>query len=397
MNKQLNDVYSPGRDVQLSDGNYVTIDGALEICVDASDKSVRPVRLPLWCFDRFALCDYESMCSVVSSCSGVRVRVCTSSDTLRLKVRCTRVDFGELPGLVNDVVAVVDGEVRSRVKPDVDVIKHINKEGSKATDELVRESSTLEFVDLGTDMKTVTIWLPPAMIIDLLGIEASTPVSPANTDDRPVWVHYGSSISHCHTVGSPLSVWPVEAARLSDLNLVNLGFSGECMLDPYIAGTISRTPAAFISISAGVNIVGARTMSERTFAPAMHGFLDAIREKQPLTPILVFSSIYWPNSEQRPGPSDVRFEANGSMTCYTYGDFSDISNGALTMESARAEMKQVVSSRQKTDKNLYYMDGLRLFGPGDVGKFNLLDGLHPDDALYEEIGRRFYRMVLAGE
>jgi len=51
------------------------------------------------------------------------------------------------------------------------------------------------------------------------------------------------------------------------------------------------TPADFISLKLGINVVNGDSMRERSFIPAVHNFLDTIREKKPNTPILIISPI----------------------------------------------------------------------------------------------------------
>jgi lysophospholipase L1-like esterase len=48
----------------------------------------------------------------------------------------------------------------------------------------------------------------------------------------------------------------------------------------------------------------------------------------------------------------------------------------------------VVLQRAPADRNLRYLSGLELFGPGDAA--DLPDGLHPNAAGYLRIGERFY-------
>ena len=113
-------------------------------------------------------------------------------------------------------------------------------------------------------------------------------------------------------------------------------------------------------------------------------------------PIVLVSSIYWPDSDDVPGPSDVRFHDDGSVTCYSYGDRKEIAVGALTLEQSREELQHVTQVRHDTyGENIQYLDGLTLFGPSDVGNFCLPDGLHPDAQLYAEIARRFSCQVFA--
>ena len=185
-------------------------------------------------------------------------------------------------------------------------------------------------------------------------------------------------------------------SRKAGLELTSLGFAGQCMLDPFVAQSIAASEADVISLSIGVNITGARAMNQRTFVPAVHGFLDIIRERHPHTPIVLVSSILWPGSEDVPGPSDVRFNDDGSVTCYSYGDPNDVRFGALTLADSRRELQSIVDIRHdEFGENIQYVNGLSLFGPDDVDEYPLPDGLHPDAKLYAEIAGRFYRQVFA--
>jgi len=53
----------------------------------------------------------------------------------------------------------------------------------------------------------------------------------------------------------------------------------------------------------------------------------------------------------------------------------------------RKILASIVESRAANDPNLYFLDGLRLFGAGDAEY--LPDGLHPNAAGYELMGKRF--------
>lgn len=395
MNK-FEDKLTSNRVINLPDGHKVRLLGAFDTIVNEADGAIRPIRLPYPCFAEFPHRDFDSIRTVVSNCSGTRIEFMTEADSVKLTVRCTRVDYSEMPGIVNDFVACVNGVVKKEITPSADTAECISRAGSLVSKQIFRQSSTLEFSGLGKGEKTVTIWLPPALIVDLLGLDAMSPIRISQESHSPKWLHYGSSISHCHTVKSPLSVWPVVSATISGYEIMNMGFSGQCMLDPFVARTIAHSDADVITISAGVNIVGARSMDLRTFPPAVHNFLDIIRERKPNTPIVLISSILWPGSDNIPGPSDMRFNKDGSVTCYSYGDKADIAKGAMTLSASREELRQITDERRKTDKNLFYLNGLLLFGSDDVGKFQLLDGLHPTEALYKEIGRRFSRLVFQG-
>ena len=70
------------------------------------------------------------------------------------------------------------------------------------------------------------------------------------------------------------------------------------------ARVIRDTGADLISPKIGINLVNADLMRVRAFGPAVHGFLDTIRDGHPETPLLVVSPTACPIHESTPGPSD---------------------------------------------------------------------------------------------
>ncbi|ATO42174.1 hypothetical protein BA20089_08670 [Bifidobacterium asteroides DSM 20089] len=394
------------RVITLPEGGSVRIFGVLDIeqTQEGGRYGLRPLRLPKRYFAEFPRFEGESMRTVVSGCAGVRISFVTSAEEVRLTARCTRIDYGELPSDLNDFVACVDGEKRCSVEPKVNIVERIPRDGRTCERHVYSNGSVLRFPGLGAGEKIVTIWFPQTVIVDLIGISGMgsengdiKEIKPAPYKKEIRWLHYGSSISHCHLLRDPTSAWPSLVAKQVGLDLTNLGYSGQCMLDQYVARAIAQTACDIMTITAGVNITGERSMNQRTFIPAVHGFLDIIRQVQPNVPIVLFSSILWPGSDDIPGPSDVKLLDDGRMQCYCYGDRKDAEIGALTLRQSRLDLQYVVEQRSKTDSNLYYFDGLTLFGNQDAGKYHLVDGLHPDVQLFSQIAKRFAKTVFGDD
>ena len=369
-------------------GGSVLLQGHLEA---VRENGVRPIRLPRRAWPHFPP-NGEVLKAITSNAAGVRVSVVTAATQLGLRVRCTRLRFDDLLGPHNAFVAEIDGDIVGEVMAPVDSICTVSFAHNGASEESLAPSSLVEF-SLPAGTKTAVVWLPQGMTVELLEIEADAAVAAAEPSDRPVWVHHGSSISHCVETALPTGAWPVIAARQADLELVNLGFGGQCMLDPFVADAIAATPADVISLKVGVNIVGARAMDQRTFTPALHGFIDRIRIGHPRTPIVLVSSILWPDSEDVPGPADVDFLDDGRVRCFTGGDPADVSRGALTMTESRRQIAAVAASRANAGEAIHYLDGLSLYGPDDHAVHPLPDNLHPDTELYAQMGRRFAAAV----
>ena len=54
-----------------------------------------------------------------------------------------------------------------------------------------------------------------------------------------------------------------------------------------MARTIRDEPADGISMKVGVNVINFDSLRERAFRPALHGFVDTVRDGHPETPLLV--------------------------------------------------------------------------------------------------------------
>ena len=71
--------------------------------------------------------------------------------------------------------------------------------------------------------------------------------------ERPVWLHHGSSVSHGSDAASPTTTWPAIAAHRGDLELINLGFGGGALLDPFTARTMRAAPADHLIVADGTS------------------------------------------------------------------------------------------------------------------------------------------------
>lgn len=211
--------------------------------------------------------------------TGVRVAVRTHATTLSLRVRCTQLATEDGNRIAsNSFVAAVDGVDHTEVPTPLDADALIPLSGGELIEASRRaESSLVSFEGLPPGDKTVEVWLPQGAIVDLLAIESDAPVDPAPMPPGRTWLHHGSSISHCIEPQRPTSTWPVVAARAAGVSVVNLSGAGQCHLDPFMSDAIAQTPADVISLKLGVNNVGGRSMDQRTFVPAVHGFIDRIR------------------------------------------------------------------------------------------------------------------------
>ncbi|MFJ2776827.1 MULTISPECIES: GDSL-type esterase/lipase family protein [unclassified Kitasatospora] len=250
---------------------------------------------------------------------------------------------------------------------------------------------TVRFTGLADRVKDVEIWLPHNETAELIALRTDAPVEPVPDRGRKVWLHHGSSISQGSDAASPTAIWPAVAASLGGVELINLGLSGNALLDPFTARALRDTPADLISVKIGINLVNTDLMRLRAFTPAVHGFLDTVREGHPTAPLLVASPILCPIHEDTPGPSAPDFSgmSTGQIRFRAAGDPAERANGKLALGVIRDELARIVAQRAAEDPNLHYLDGRELYGQADFAELPLPDQLHPDTATHRRIGERF--------
>ncbi|MFD9725210.1 SGNH/GDSL hydrolase family protein [Streptomyces sp. NPDC059072] len=257
--------------------------------------------------------------------------------------------------------------------------------------------SAVRFTGLPGRAKDVEIWLPHDETTEVVALRTDAPVEPLPDRGRPVWLHHGSSISQGSNATSPSAIWPARAGALAGAELINLGFGGSALLDPFTARAMRDTPADLISVKVGINLVNLDLMRLRALGPAVHGFLDTIREGHPTTPLLVVSPILCPIHEDTPGPTavDPSTLADGQLRFRATGDPAEVAGGKLTLGVIRTELARIVRERSADDPNLYHLDGRELYGATDAAELPLPDDLHPDTATHALIAERFAKLAFA--
>jgi hypothetical protein len=327
--------------------------------------------------------------------SGVRLVFRTRATAVELDTLPTKRVYAGLPPRPDGVYELlVDGHPAGRASVTGGNTLTIDMTTGTA-EHRAGPPGTLRFTGLPGDAKEVEIWLPHDETTQLVALRTDAPVEPAPDRGRRVWLHHGSSISHGSDAAGPTSTWPALAAALAGVELTNLGLGGSALLDPFTARALRDTPADLISIKIGINLVNTDLMRLRAFTPAVHGFLDTIRDGHPGTPLLVVSPIHCAIHEDTPGPSgfDVAALGAGDVRFHAMGDPAERASGKLTLRVIRDELARIVRQRAAEDPNLHYLDGLGLYGAADAAELPLPDRLHPDAAAHRRIGERFAELV----
>jgi len=303
------------------------------VSLEQSDRWVMPWRIP---FQEKGLFD-EGLVGHAAAPAGVRVAF--RSDTT---------------------------SVLGRIEPDKGLSKiDLCCDGALAGTVELAGRKEFRFEGLPAGEKLIELWLPPTGSFRLKAIELSdgAAVEPFE-DNRPRWITYGSSITHCAGAESPTQTWPAIVARKHNLNLTCLGFGGQCHLDIMIARLMRDLPADFISMCVGINIYGAASLSVRTFRNSIIGFVKILRERHAEIPIAVMSPILAPAYETTPNAVGFTLQAMRQEVC-------------MAVEALKAH----------GDRNVHYVDGLEVFGPQQEDL--LADGVHPSARGYKVLGENF--------
>ncbi|MFG1699852.1 GDSL-type esterase/lipase family protein [Nonomuraea sp. NPDC049309] len=361
--------------------------GALD--AERTPYGLLPHRLPAWA--RRQIPDAQ-LAMAESQPSGVRLAFRTAATVIELDVLPTKRAYRGLPQPQDGVYdLVIDGRLAAQATVPGGRVR-VADLATGAVELREGPAGTARFTGLPAGDKDVEIWLPHNETAELGALRTDAPVFPAPSGGRRVWLHHGSSISHGSNATHPTAIWPALAAALGGVELVNLGFSGGALLDPFTARTMRDTPADLISVKIGINLANSDAMRLRAFVPAVHGFLDTIREGHPQTPLLVVSAILCPMQEHTPGPLTAAFE-DGTVRFRPTGDPADRASGHLTLDVIRGELARIVAERAGDDPHLHYLDGRSLYGEPDHTELPLPDDLHPSEEGHHRIAANFARLA----
>jgi hypothetical protein len=232
-------------------------------------------------------------------------------------------------------------------------------------DDVPDDAGALSVTGLPGGMNDIEIYLPSncKVVVHSLELTSAAVIIPL-MDNRPRWVVLGSSITHCIRASSPSQTWPAIVAAESGWNLTSLGFGNQCRLEHSLAALVRDLPADIITLKLACNTL--RDQSPRAFAPGVIGSIRTIREKHPVTPLIVCSNIY----------ASTGSETTPSCTGQT---------GEL-MRRAIAEAVELF--RKRGDRRIYYINGLKIFGAAESEKHQP-DGVHPDAEGIRIMARNF--------
>lgn len=191
------------------------------------------------------------------------------------------------------------------------------------------------------------IYLPVYSIIEkcAVGVETGAEILPPNPHsvEKPV-LFYGSSITQGACSSRPGIAYTARLTRAVDAQLINLGFSGNALGEPYIAEFIASLDLSVFVMDYHFNAPNAQHL-ESTHKP----FFDIFRKKNPDTPVIIIST---PHANTAKDKEVAGYDA-----------------------IIKATYDAAVASG---DKNVYFVDGSEFFANTEKSDCTV-DLVHPND------------------
>jgi hypothetical protein len=207
--------------------------------------------------------------------------------------------------------------------------------------------------------RDITVYFPPYASVDaiFIGLMEGTALAPPTprVNDGKIAV-YGSSITQGGCVSRPACPYPSILSRWLDMEIINLGFSGACKGEPEMARIINEIPMRIFIMDYDHNAPdpGYLWQTHETF-------YKLIREKHLEIPVIFITK---PNSSPHDPEDNERREAVKT-----------------TFENAKAR-----------NENVFYINGLTLFGNKDRDLCTV-DGGHPNDLGFYRMAETIYPVV----
>ncbi len=195
-----------------------------------------------------------------------------------------------------------------------------------------------------------------------IGVDSAAKVLPPAVDlprrGKPI-VMYGTSILQGACASRPGMAHTNMVMRELQHEVINLGFSGNALLDPEVARLMAQSDASVYVVDATTNCAPA-VIDER-----MENFIGILREARPETPILIIESPIFPAS---------RFN-----------------NRLLgTIEDKNRRLKAIYGRLRERDANLHYFEGTDVL---DGNNEATVDNTHFTDMGFASYAERLIPLI----
>lgn len=202
--------------------------------------------------------------------------------------------------------------------------------------------------DMADGTRQCLLYLPLFDKVDALeiGIEEGAVIRPIDNPFRYNIVVHGSSITHGASAGRPGMTYAARFGRDNGFYCMNLGFSGQCKLQPEYAAYL----ADIKDVDAFIFDVFSNPKAEEIY-DRFDAFVDIVRKAHPDVPMLFLQT------ERR-----------------------ETRNFSLAREKFESEKQsaaaKVIRERMKSDKDIYFITSEDFLGHEHIAT---VDGSHPSD------------------
>lgn len=288
-------------------------------------------------------------------------RLCFRSDTTQLSVKVTNAELNRMPHMPasgQGGLALYVGEPH-RMRPWAVAIPDMEN--------VHYERCLLQ--NMSRAMREYTLYLPLYNYLEKLeiGFSRGARIEPpsATSLGKPV-VFYGTSITQGGCAGTAGTDFVSIVGRLLNLDVINLGFSGNGRGEPELAELVREIDAGLFVLDYVGNVDAARLKK------TLPTFYRILRAKHRSTPVLLLSMV-------------------------TFGRASYSSASRKDSELKRDIMIHFYSKMRKAgDANLHFVDGAGLIPYGADSAY--VDGVHPSDGGFRMMAERlapFIEMILS--
>lgn len=273
-------------------------------------------------------------------CAGGRVRFSTDSPYIAVRARYRAV--GRSPHLTlvstSGFDLYIDGEFESRFIREFRMPYEMQEGYSQVVE--------LE----GTGFRAFTISMPVHACVEEMeiGLKPGAKLGPEKPY-RPLApiVIYGSSIVHGTAACRPGNIYPLILSRRLNMDITNLGFSGQAKGERVLAEWMATLPMSVFVCDYDHNAPTVEHLSQTHYP-----LYEQIRKRNPLLPFIMISRPnFW---------TQTRIQ-------------SDI------LKRRDVVMESYLKARRSGDDNVYFIDGMSFFS-GEHRYEYTLDGVHPNDA-----------------
>ena len=199
----------------------------------------------------------------------------------------------------------------------------------------------------------------------LIGVEKNVYIKNAKPHKiKGKVVIYGTSITQGGCASRPGMSFTNILSRKLDVEFINLGFSGSGLGEVQLAHIINKIDDKNMVILDYEANGGATGDMKNN----LEDFIDTIRSKNPTIPILIKTKV--------------------PFTSYVFKQKEiELRNKFFNFQKDMVKKK-----KSNGDNNIYFIDGNKLYGKGDVFEYSV-DGIHPTDLGFYQMAKNLYPII----